>query len=229
MVQTLDPPQTTPQTPRAACGALCGFEAYLLIKPLLLASLVILLAEGLRIFAGNNLHTVTAGRCYRSAQPTAALIEEMHRVHGIRSIINLRGDNPGEPWFEAEDTARKRLGIALYDAGMCSGEQVPEDDFRRFATAVKNAQEPILIHCANGNDRTGLGSAAYLLLRTDTSIADARRQLSLRYGHFSMGSAMCLHRVLDNYESWLRQTGQSHSPDRFYHWGMHEYRKEVLR
>jgi protein tyrosine/serine phosphatase len=67
-----------------------------------------------------------------------------------------------------------------------------------------------LIHCRSGCDRTGLVSALALLLRTEATLGQARRQLSLYYGHYPFGLATCLDRVLDDYEDWLRQKGLEH-------------------
>ena len=219
--------QPTTAPTEAPPGRASGFRKGILLKSIALAGLVMFIAECMRIFLGNNLHPVVAGKCYRSAQPTPALLESLQRTHGIRSIVNLRGDNLDQEWFKQEDAAAKRLHLVLFDAGLSSNEQPPVEDFRKFVQAVKDAQEPILIHCANGNDRTGLGSTVYLLMRTDTSIAEARGQLSLRYGHFALGDRLCLHRILDSYESWL--AGKPHQPDHFYYWGMHVYQPEVIK
>src|SRR5438105_1016407 len=138
-------------TPTAATQDLnsaSGLRKGVLIKSVVFAALVMLVAECLRIFVGSNFHDVVPGKCFRSAQPTPALLDELKRTHGIRSIVNLRGDNPDEEWFKKEDAAAKRLNLILYDAGLASHEQAPDVDFRKFIQAVKDAPEPILIHCA---------------------------------------------------------------------------------
>jgi protein tyrosine phosphatase (PTP) superfamily phosphohydrolase (DUF442 family) len=199
-----------------------------ILKGLGLAVFVVFFAECLRIFVGSNCHVVVPGKCYRSAQPTPAFLESMQRTYGIRSIVNLRDENDDASWYQQEKQAAKRLDLQLLNAGLWSKEQPPEEDFHRFVRAMKDAPEPVLIHCANGNDRTGLAAAVYLLLRTDTPIAEARCQLSLRYGHIAWSKASCLRRIVDSYESWLLQNGKEHDGDNFYYWGMHVYRKEVL-
>jgi protein tyrosine phosphatase (PTP) superfamily phosphohydrolase (DUF442 family) len=205
-----------------------GLRKGLLVKAILLAVVVMVLAEVLRIFVGSNFHCVAPGRCYRSAQPTADLLANVQRSNGICTIINLRGnDNENEAWFQEESAAAKRLGIELLGAGLSSMEQAPAMDFRIFVQAMKDAKEPILIHCANGNDRSGLASAVYLLMRTETPLPVARKQFSLRYGHFAVGQKLCLHRVLDNYETWLN--GRPHTSEQFYFWGMNVYEPEVVK
>jgi len=201
----------------------------LIVKIVIAATFVMFVAECLRIFVGSNFHSVVPGKCYRSAQPTAVFLENVQRTHGVCTIINLRDENEDEPWYQEEKQALKRLKMNLVNAGLSSKEQPPDHDFHRFMRAMKDSPEPILIHCANGNDRTGLASAVYLMLRTDTPMAEARGQLSLRYGHIAWSKASCLHRILDGYESWLTQTGKAHSADNFYYWGMNVYEQEAPR
>jgi len=51
---------------------------------------------------------------------------------------------------------------------------------------MKGAQKPILIHCREGADRTGLASALYLAAIKKAGEAVAEGQLSIRYGHISL-------------------------------------------
>ena len=154
------------------------------------AGLTMFVAECLRIFVGGNFHSVVSGKCYRCGQPSGAFLETVSRKHGIRAIINLRDENNDEPWYQEEKEAAKRLGIKLINAGLSSSEMPPAVDFAKFFRRWKPARADA-DHCANGNDRTGLASALYLLQRTDTPLPEARRQLSLRYGHFALGKAGC--------------------------------------
>lgn len=196
---------------------------WLLVRCGLLAAATMLVAEVLRIFVGGNFHPVVAGKCYRAGQPTAAFLETVSRTHGIRAIINLRDENEDEDWYREEKEAAKRLGIQLINAGLSGSEQPPAADFAKFMRALESCPEPMLIHCANGNDRTGLASALYLLTHTDTPLPEARRQLSLRYGHFRWGKAGCLQRMLDSYENWLAENGYAHSKERLHHWACEVY------
>ena len=227
MAHSVLPSDTTQaHTPPSAAPA--RSRARVLFLGVGVAAFVMFAAECLRIFVGSNFHTVIQGRCFRSAQPTAKFLESVQKSHGVYTVINLRDTNPGEPWFEEEDAAAKRLGINLIPAGLSSKEQPPAHDFHRFVRAIKEAKEPVLIHCANGNDRSGFAAAVYLMVHTDTPVRQARGQLSLRYGHFAWTKASCLHRILDSYEGWLAETNKAHSPDNFYDWSMNVYQQEVL-
>jgi protein tyrosine phosphatase (PTP) superfamily phosphohydrolase (DUF442 family) len=198
----------------------------LFAKCVFLAGLTMFVAEVLRIFVGGNFHAVVPGQCYRSGQPTADFLETVSRTHGIRAIINLRDENEDEPWYQEEKEAAERLGIKLINAGLSSSEQPPAADFAKFVRAMESCPEPMLIHCANGNDRTGLASALYLLMRTDTPLPEARRQLSLRYGHFRWGKAGCLQRMLDSYESWLASNHLEHTAGNLHEWACNVFVQE---
>jgi hypothetical protein len=82
----------------------------------------------------------------------------------------------------------------------------------------------LLVHCQRGVDRTGLVSALYLLLRTDATLEQARRQLSIRYLHINAGRTRAMGRFLDLYAGWLRERGETHRPDLLRHWLTEAYR-----
>ena len=227
MTQSVVP--TDPPSQPAARSKAAASRTRLLVKGACVAGFVMLTAECLRIFVGSNFNTVVPGKCFRSAQPNARFLESAQRSYGVASIINLRDENEDEAWYHEEKNTAERLGVKLFNAGLSSKEQPPEIDFHRFVRTMRDAPEPVLIHCANGNDRSGLASAVYLLMRTDTPIHQARGQLSLRYGHIPWTKASCLGRILDNYEAWLSETGKVHTAEHFYYWGIHIYRQEEPR
>lgn len=200
----------------------------LLARCAFLAGLTMFIAEVLRIFVGGNFHAVVPGHCYRCGQPTADFLATVSRTHGIRAIINLRDENDDEPWYQEEKEAAKRLGIQLINAGLSSSEMPPKEDFAKFILALEACPEPMLIHCCNGNDRTGMASALYLLMRTDTTLPEARRHLSLRYGHFRWGKAGCLQRMLDSYEAYLASNNLGHTAGHLHHWACEEYKPEQM-
>ena len=200
---------------------------WLCVKVLLLLVMALFVIEVVRTFVGRNFRCVIAGKCYRSGQPSDAFLEELQRTHGIRSILNLRDENLGEPWYEEEKKAAERLGIKLVNVGLSSTEQPPDFEFRRFVDGMDSCEQPVLIHCAGGNDRTGLASAVYLMLFTKTPVPEARYQLSIRFGHVPWGKSACLQRILDNYENWLKEKGFEHHADHFRYWAKNEYRQEL--
>jgi protein tyrosine phosphatase (PTP) superfamily phosphohydrolase (DUF442 family) len=178
----------------------------------------------IEVLFGENLHTVIPGRVYRGAQPTEATIERLVRDYGIRTIVNLRGIGNPLPWYLAEGRAAQHCGIGLEDVTFSAIHLPPPSELRELIEVLDRAEYPIFLHCRHGADRTGLGSAVVLLLEDGVPYAQARRELGLYYGHIALGRTGLLDRFFDLYEEWLQQTGQEHSPERFRHWALEEYR-----
>lgn len=63
---------------------------------------------------------------------------------------------------------------------------------------------PMLMHCKSGAERTGLMSILYLLLKEGVPLAEARRQLSARYGYFRHTTAGILDLLFEHYAEYDR-------------------------
>jgi protein tyrosine/serine phosphatase len=185
-----------------------------------------LLPEVVRVTLGSNFHVVLGGRLFRAGQPSGADLEEYIRTCGIRTVINLRGPNDGEDWFDEEKLAAERHGVTFVSVNMSASDKPQEQELRKLVQALERCPEPILVHCNSGSDRSGFASACYLLLKTDATLEQARRQLSLRYGHFPWGKAGCQNDVFDQYKTWLAARSQQHSPDLFRRWAVEFYEKD---
>jgi len=195
-----------------------------LVAGALLGLFVMLLAEVLGIFAGTNFHAVVPHRCYRCGQPTPTSLGEMVRGLGIRTVVNLRGDNNDEePWFPPEVAAAEALGVHLVHVGLSAYTPPSGEALRELIRALDNGPEPLLLHCHSGSDRTGLASAVYLLLRTDTPLEVAQEQIHPRYGHNPWGGAACQRLVLAQYADWLRAHGYEHRSERLRQWAWDDY------
>jgi protein tyrosine phosphatase (PTP) superfamily phosphohydrolase (DUF442 family) len=186
----------------------------------------VFLLEVLRVTLGPNFHTVIDQRLYRAGQPSAAALETYIRAYGIRTVINLRGPNHGEDWFDEEEQAARRRQVEFVSVNISASDKPQEQEFRQLIQTFDHCATPVLVHCYSGSDRSGFASACYLLLCTQSTLEDARSQLSLRFGHFPWGKAGCLNQVLDQYKEWLDSQGQQHQPDRFRHWAREIYQKD---
>jgi protein tyrosine phosphatase (PTP) superfamily phosphohydrolase (DUF442 family) len=169
-----------------------------------------------------NTHAVIPGRVYRSAQMTPAQLEQFVQKHNIRTVINLRG-RPFNDWYPAQVQLTQQLGISQEDVTTSANRLPPTGEIRRLVEIFDRSEYPILIHCQQGADRTGLASAAYLLLHTDADYATARRQCSPRYGHLAVHTAAAMDEFFDQYEDWLKGQGIEHSPRNFRRWATSEY------
>jgi protein tyrosine/serine phosphatase len=157
----------------------------------------------------DNFSPVVAGQVYRSAQPNRASITRYVQQYGIRTIINLRGANPGEHWYDKEVAAARALGVRLINFRMSAKRELTQNQVQQLITLMAEAPKPLLIHCASGSDRTGLASALYLAAIAKHGEGAAEAQISVRFGHLSLpfipGYAM--DRTWEKLEAWLGYPG----------------------
>lgn len=180
--------------------------------------------EAWRVFLGANFHAVAEGKLYRGAQQTGAQIEELAARLGIRTIVNLRGCCDDADWHLDQTRAVQRLGMCQEDIVLSSGRLPATQELRRLVEVFDQADQPLFLHCFRGADRTGLACAVYLLLKTNASFAEARRQLGWRYGHMPIGRTAWLDHFFDQYQDWLHGQDLQHAPAHFRRWLLEEYR-----
>jgi protein tyrosine phosphatase (PTP) superfamily phosphohydrolase (DUF442 family) len=172
----------------------------------------------MRVAAGNNLHVVLAGRVFRSAQMSGAELEKTARANGIRTVINLRGSAPPIDWYLDECRVTHKLGICQEDVGLQATRFPSVTEVRRLVEVLDHCEYPVLLHCRQGADRTGLASVIVCYLQTDLSLDQARRQLSWRYGHLKLNHTDRLDQFLNLYERWLTTNDRVHSAEAFRKW-----------
>lgn len=131
-----------------------------------------------------NLHAVLEGTVYRSAQPSAALLETWTAAHGFRSVLNLRGPSDAG-WYRAERETAARLNLTHADFAIRDSEILAPDRAAALMALMEALPKPLLIHCKAGADRTGLAAALYLA-NAGQGEARAEAQISVRYGHVSL-------------------------------------------
>lgn len=159
------------------------------IKRLLLSALGVVLAIVLYtqvMILSGNFHAVVPGEIYRSAQPSAGEIARYADAHGIKSVLNLRGEHKGDAWYDAEVAASNAHHITHYDLSTAAKREFTDEQVTQLLDIMRRAPKPLLIHCHSGSDRTGLAAALYLSEIAQKPKEEAARQLSLRYGHLSL-------------------------------------------
>src|SRR5688500_13884949 len=107
-----------------------------------LGSVAAFASEAMYVLLGPNFHVVRPLECYRSAQPTLSDLEHFAQTYGIRTVINLRGDNEGEDWYHAEKQKSQELGMAHVDAGLFGRHPPYEDDLHNLVKALDTAKQP---------------------------------------------------------------------------------------
>lgn len=168
-----------------------------------------------------NFHTVVPGEVYRSAQLTPSTLKKMIQKYKIRSVINLRGKNTGQDWYQDELEAASESGARHFDVDLTSTSLPRNDELRKLYRLLNQSSRPVLVHCKSGADRSGLASAMALLMKEDANLEDIQNQSSWRYLAFSPDTAGKL--FLQEYRQWLNASDQPHDQDLFTKWVEKEY------
>jgi len=164
---------------------------------------------------------VVPGRLYRSNHPTPWRLSANVRRLGLRTLINLRGHRQcGSDALSR--AAAARLGLIHIDAPLESRGAPHRDRILRLAGIFAAMQEPALMHCKSGADRTGLAAGLFLLLNGAPSSA-ALRQLSWRFGHFNRSRTG----ILDAF--FVLYATQAEGRIGFLDWVRDEYDETALR
>lgn len=161
---------------------------------------------------GANFHEVQPGprALYRSGQLSAESLADRVQAAGIRTVINLRGSNPGKEWYDSETAKLAQLQVHRIDIKM-SGRRMPSrENLVLLIRSLKNAPRPALVHCESGADRSGLACALERLLERDGDFGAARAELAfLPYGHTGLFGYEAMDRVIDQFERYRNNGGQA--------------------
>jgi protein tyrosine phosphatase (PTP) superfamily phosphohydrolase (DUF442 family) len=145
-----------------------------------------------------NLHRV-GRKAWRAAQPTPYQIRAL-AGKGVRTIVSLRGGQSfGSLPLEIE--ACKAAGIRFETCVLRSRALPSVEEIRALGALFDRLEYPVLFHCKSGADRAGIMAALYLALHENRPVAEARRQLGLRYGHFRQGKTGVLDAFFDAYQA----------------------------
>ena len=117
-----------------------------------------------------NLHRVTP-TLYRSAQPDETSGEALQKL-GIKTVLSFRKRDKDEPLHKTPGITFKRYPLHTWD--------IEEKDILAVLRILNDpANQPILVHCTHGADRTGLMMASYRMIvqnwSKETAIAEMKQ------------------------------------------------------
>lgn len=142
-------------------------------------------------------------RAWRSAQPMPHHLRRFARAGG-KSVVTLRGGQTfGSLPLEIE--ACRDLGLSFQAFVLRSRGLPSREELTALDILFRTLDYPVLFHCKSGADRAGLMAALYLALAEDHPVAQARKQLSPKYGHFKQSKTGVLDAFFDAYEADSRQ------------------------
>jgi protein tyrosine/serine phosphatase len=159
---------------------------------------------------------------WRAAQPLPHQVRDLAR-RGIKTVVNLRGRTDSST-YGYEVAACEAAGLNLVDFRIRSRSAPTRAELLAARELFASVEYPMLMHCKSGADRVGLMSALYLHARQGIPIAEARRQLSLRYGHIRQADTGILDHVFDAYLAYAAET-----PIAFYDWVETVYDPEDIK
>lgn len=146
-----------------------------------------------------NFHPITKEESYRSAQLDRDELKHYIGKYNIKSIINLRGQRAGRSWYQEELEMCNQCGVRHYDLSIPADKSPSAEQLAALRHLFENAPRPLLLHCKAGADRSGLAAALWKVVVDKEPKALARKQLSLRFGHFPIGPTSALD---DFFKKW---------------------------
>ncbi|WP_334175241.1 sulfur transferase domain-containing protein [Pseudoxanthobacter sp.] len=169
-----------------------------------------------------NRHRVGTGALWRAAQPAPGDFRRF-AAEGGRTVVNLRGGREMGAW-PLEQEACHEAGLTLVELPFRTRLAPARETVRAAADLFARIEYPALIHCKSGADRAGFGAALYLILREGRTVAEAKRQLRLVYGHMRASRAGILDAFLDRYRDEGEAKGKS-----LLDWVEQDYDPEALK
>lgn len=152
-----------------------------------------------------NFKTVVEGKVYRSGQPGPDHLRRWRAEHGIATVINLRGADEGREEYVREREACRELGIRLIDIEWSATRQPGPEAVEALVRAFDEAPLPVLLHCAEGVDRSGVASVLAAMKIGNVDYRTARKQMGSKYA--SLDDAPGVVGLLRQYEASCRDRG----------------------
>jgi protein tyrosine phosphatase (PTP) superfamily phosphohydrolase (DUF442 family) len=134
-----------------------------------------------------NFAEVSKDKLYRSAQPTPEGFKTLKEQFGIKTIVSLRA-------IHSDRSETEAVGLRYYRISFKPWHPEPEDvvQFLKIVTDAQN--QPVLVHCQHGADRTGTMVAIYRMYLQGWFTEDAIGEMS-RFG---------FHTIWSNLQEFLR-------------------------
>ncbi|MEO1958224.1 MAG: dual specificity protein phosphatase family protein [Nautiliaceae bacterium] len=147
-----------------------------------------------------NFHKVDNG-VYRSAQLTPWRLKKMIKKYGIKTIINLRGNNKNY-LYKREKEICEEMGVEYYSVSLLSRspEKIRKEELEKLVNILKNAKKPLLFHCKAGADRTGFVAVLWHILKGRDKEWAIKKELRLKYLYLPWSKAGKIKRVFELYD-----------------------------
>ena len=148
------------------------------------------------------IQAITPGEAYRSAQLDRDELEHYIKKYKIKSILCLRNDtnNGNAAWYKEEVKVGAEHGIAHYFVPISSRQEPEARNVAEILRIFHSTPRPILIHCKERADRTGMAAAMWKVSVDKETKTEAAKQLSLRFFHLPAGDTAAMDRFFEKWE-----------------------------
>lgn len=153
-----------------------------------------------------NFHALPGG-LFRANQPNPAKLERYRRELGIKTVINLRGGDQSNPAWQIEKSTCDALGLKMLNLQLFSRSFPHVHTIKKIKATIDLIDYPALVHCKSGADRAGLFAVLYRMFRLKEPISEARKELSLRFGHIRWARTGVVDLFFDEYEKAYATSG----------------------
>ncbi len=176
----------------------------------------------------DNTHELAPGKMWRTFQPSPAALKAW-KARGVKTVVNLRGDNPSGTLFLEEDACAK-LGLSLVNIRVYSREAPSLDLLTRARKLFAEIEYPAIMHCKSGADRAGVMAALYLFFQEGAPLDQALDQLSFKYGHVKQGKTGVIDFAFDRYLAFARKNNiPLTDKDALIEWAQGDYDPAALK
>lgn len=147
------------------------------------ALLTLALAVGLAVFAykavkpdvwPKRFAEVVPGKVYRSSELSPEAMERLAKRTGLKTVIDLGVAPDGDPRDRRQQLTAQALGLTRYKfdlVGDSTGN--PNEYLAALRIALDPANQPVLIHCATGAQRTSCAVALFRMASQGYSLDQA--------------------------------------------------------
>lgn len=125
-----------------------------------------------------NFHKVT-DYLYRGGEPNPIGMHELQKM-GVKTLIDLRAQTEAA---HDEAALAKKLGMKYINMTMTAEAPTKKQVETLLATidSAKEKNEPVLVHCAHGSDRTGCMIGIWRVTRDNWSFDDTYKEMRKYY------------------------------------------------
>ncbi|MFN4262184.1 MAG: fused DSP-PTPase phosphatase/NAD kinase-like protein [Thioalkalivibrionaceae bacterium] len=161
-----------------------------------------------REYGLHNFHVVSSG-LLRSGQPSPRHLCRWLPRFGVKTVINLRGDEPDNPMVNAERVLLAHLGVRFESVRMLSRAMPSVATIERLYALAQQVPGPVWVHCKSGADRAGLAAALLVHWREGVALDNTQQLRLWPYWHYRWSKTGRLDAFIAAYRRDTAQSGKA--------------------